>query len=46
MLTGKSSPFNKVRGVMAGCDRYLTKPVDAEQLQTVLKKYIPNMQPH
>jgi twitching motility two-component system response regulator PilG len=46
MLTGKSSPFNKVRGVMAGCDRYLTKPVDAEQLETVLKKYIPEMQPH
>ncbi|GMQ95570.1 MAG: hypothetical protein BMS9Abin14_017 [Gammaproteobacteria bacterium] len=46
MLTGKSSPFNKVRGVMAGCDRYLTKPVDAEQLETVLKKFIPEMQPH
>ncbi len=46
MLTGKSSPFNKVRGVMAGCDRYLTKPVDAEQLETVLKQYIPEMQPH
>ena len=46
MLTGKSSPFNKVRGVMAGCDRYLTKPVDAEQLKTVLHKYIPEMQPH
>ncbi len=46
MLTGKSSPFNKVRGVMAGCDRYLTKPVNAEQLETVLKKYIPEMRPH
>ncbi len=46
MLTGKSSPFNKVRGVMAGCDRYLTKPVNAEELKTVLHKYIPEMQPH
>ena len=40
MLTGKSSPFNKVRGVMAGCDRYLTKPVDAEELRTVLNEYV------
>lgn len=46
MLTGKTSPFNKVRGVMAGCDRYLTKPVDAEELKTVLHEYIPEMQPH
>ena len=46
MLTGKTSPFNKVRGVMAGCDRYLTKPVDAEQLKTVLHEYIPEMQAH
>jgi twitching motility two-component system response regulator PilG len=46
MLTGKTSPFNKVRGVMAGCDRYLTKPVVAEELRTVLRKYIPQMQLH
>jgi len=46
MLTGKSSPFNKVRGVMAGCDRYLTKPVDAEELRTVLHQYIPETTTH
>ena len=46
MLTGKTSPFNKVRGVMAGCDRYLTKPVDAEQLRVVLHEYIPEMRTH
>ena len=46
MLTGKTSPFNKVRGVMAGCDRYLTKPVDAEELKTVLHQYIPETKPH
>ena len=44
MLTGKTSPFNKVRGVMAGCDRYLTKPVDAEELKTVLHEYLPELQ--
>ena len=46
MLTGKTSPFNKVRGVMAGCDRYLTKPVDAEELKVVLHQYIPETKPH
>ena len=46
MLTGKTSPFNKVRGVMAGCDRYLTKPVDAEELKMVLHQYIPETKPH
>ena len=46
MLTGKTSPFNKVRGVMAGCDRYLTKPVVAEDLKTVLHEYIPETRLH
>ena len=46
MLTGKTSPFNKVRGVMAGCDRYLTKPVGAEELRSVLQEYIPELKPH
>ena len=44
MLTGKTSPFNKVRGVMAGCDRYLTKPVDSEELKTVLHEYLPELE--
>lgn len=46
MLTGKTSPFNKVRGVMAGCDRYLTKPVDAEELRVVLHEYLPETTTH
>ncbi len=40
MLTSKSSSFNKLRGVMAGCDQYLTKPVNGQQLQTVLLRYM------
>jgi twitching motility two-component system response regulator PilG len=28
MLTSKDKTFDKIRGTMAGCDGYLTKPVD------------------
>lgn len=36
MLTSKSSPFDKIRGRMAGCDAYLTKPVSKSHLMEVL----------
>jgi two-component system, cell cycle response regulator len=41
MLTSKSSPFDRIRGKMAGCDAYLTKPVEAVQLQETLAQCIP-----
>lgn len=41
MLTGKSSPFDKVKGTLSGCDTYLTKPLEHKEFQTVAKKYIP-----
>jgi twitching motility two-component system response regulator PilG len=28
MLTSRSSPFDRARGALAGCDTYLTKPID------------------
>jgi twitching motility two-component system response regulator PilG len=39
MLTSKSSPFDRVRGSLAGCDTYLTKPVDYQAFKQVLEKY-------
>lgn len=39
MLTSKSSPFDRVRGSLAGCDNYLTKPVDYEEFRQVLGKF-------
>lgn len=39
MLTSKSSPFDRVRGSLAGCDSYLTKPVDYQEFRQVLEKY-------
>ena len=40
MLTSKSSPFDRIRGKMAGCDAYLTKPVDPKELGNTLAKFI------
>lgn len=42
MLTSKSSPFDRIRGKMAGCDAYLTKPVDPKQLGDVLAQQLQN----
>lgn len=39
MLTSKSSPFDRVRGSLAGCDTYLTKPVDYEKFRQVLVEH-------
>jgi len=36
MLTSKDKMFDKVRGTMAGCDCYLTKPPKDEDLQELL----------
>jgi twitching motility two-component system response regulator PilG len=42
MLTSKSSPFDKIRGNLAGCDSYLTKPVEANLFRATIQKYLPN----
>jgi two-component system, cell cycle response regulator len=36
MLTSHGSPFDRLRGKMAGCDAYLTKPLDPHHLAEVL----------
>lgn len=44
LLTGRSSRFDKVRGAMSGCDLYLTKPAEAQEVNQVLKKFVPATQ--
>jgi CheY-like chemotaxis protein len=39
MLTSKKSPFNRMHGALVGCDKYLTKPVDAEKVSETLTRY-------
>ncbi len=38
MLTSRSSPFDKLRGSLSGCDAYLPKPPTDDQLKKVLGK--------
>lgn len=39
MLTSKSSPFDRVRGMLVGCSAYLTKPVDFKLFSETITKY-------
>lgn len=43
MLTSKTSAIDKVRGMMAGTDVYLTKPVDRIDLLRAMDKCLPQM---
>lgn len=40
MLTSKSSPFDRIRGSLAGCSTYLTKPVDHATFHATVEKYL------
>jgi two-component system, cell cycle response regulator len=46
MLTSRSSPFDKLRGSLAGCDEYLTKPLDEDRLLEVIAKFLPGSRQH
>ncbi len=40
MLTSKSSPFDRIRGSLSGCNSYLGKPVDHATLQKTIQQYL------
>lgn len=40
MLSGKDGLFDKVRGKLAGCNDYVTKPFDPDSLLKTIKKYV------
>lgn len=42
MLSSKSSPFDKFRGSWAGCDAYLGKPVDEDELLATIARFLPS----
>lgn len=41
LVTSKNSMIDKIRGAMAGCDAYLTKPIHEEKLLETIVKYLP-----
>lgn len=38
MLSSKTSPLDEVKGIMAGCSTYLTKPIVPEEFQKVIRR--------
>jgi two-component system, cell cycle response regulator len=40
MLTSRSSKFDKLKGVLAGCDTYLTKPINHNEFKEVTEKHL------
>lgn len=46
MLTSKDGAFDKIRGMMAGSDIYLTKPLERYELMKAMKKHLPTLDTH
>jgi len=40
MVTSQDSPFDRVKGRLAGATEYLTKPFNAEQLREIVRKFV------
>ncbi|HXA07436.1 MAG TPA: response regulator, partial [Bryobacteraceae bacterium] len=40
MLTSRSSPFDRVRGSLAGCDGYITKPASLARIKEAVARYL------
>ncbi len=43
MLTSRGGTIDKVRGTFAGCDAYLTKPLDEAKMLKVLLRFSPDL---
>ncbi len=40
MLTSNSSPADRIKGKMAGCDTYLIKPVNQDIFREIIHEYL------
>lgn len=40
MLTSKTSPLDEVKGIVAGCTTYLTKPIKQDEFQKMLARIV------
>jgi twitching motility two-component system response regulator PilG len=43
LVTGKTSPFDRLKGEMAGCDLYLTKPLERCTLRKAVEKCLASL---
>ena len=44
LLTSRSSPFDKVRGTMSGCDNYLVKPPQDSDLMRIIAERVQSLE--
>lgn len=44
LLTSKSSSFDKLKGKLAGCDTYLTKPINHNEFTDITRKHLNRME--
>ncbi len=40
MLSGKTSPLDEVKGIISGCNTYLTKPIVHDEFQQVIRRVV------
>lgn len=41
LLTTRASPIDRMKGALAGCDAYLTKPITHNQFEAVIQQHFP-----
>jgi CheY-like chemotaxis protein len=38
-------PLDRIRGALAGCNAFISKPIDPEKLTTIVRKFLPDCRP-
>jgi CheY-like chemotaxis protein len=45
ILTMNPKPLDRIRGALAGCNAFISKPINAEKLTTIVHKFLPDCNP-
>jgi CheY-like chemotaxis protein len=45
ILTMNPKPLDRIRGALAGCNAFISKPIDPEKLTTIVRKFLPDCRP-
>jgi CheY-like chemotaxis protein len=46
ILTMNPKPLDRLRGALAGANAFISKPINAEKLTTIVQKFLPDCRPH